>query len=181
MTTPVQNMSKERGVTLIVTLIMLVIMMLLAIAAINISTTNLKVVGNMQLQQEATNAAQSAINQVLSKGTYLSDPTTAPTSLTVGDYTVSLAPPCLKSAVTLFESDFVKPLNAEDQKCIPSSQWTWMNGVAMSDCARVTFQIAATINDPSTKVQVRIVEGASMRMDRVIADAYKNDAGKRCS
>jgi hypothetical protein len=101
--------------------------------------------------------------------------------VTVGNYTVAIAPPCLKSAVTLFESDFVKPLSTEDQKCIPSSQWTFMNGVAMSDCARATFQVVATINDPNTMVQVKIVEGVSMRMDRVIADAYKNDAGKRCS
>jgi Tfp pilus assembly protein PilX len=70
MTTPIRCRNQERGVTLIVTLIMLVVMMLLAVAAINMSTTNLKVVGNMQLQQEATSAAQAAINQVLSKGTY---------------------------------------------------------------------------------------------------------------
>lgn len=181
MTSQIQSGNKERGITLVVTLIMLVIMTLLAIAAINMSTNNLKVVGNMQLQQEATNAAQSAVNQILSKGSYLSDPTSAPTSVTVGNYTVAIVPPCLKSATTLFESDFPKPLSTEDQKCIPSSQWTWVNGVAMSDCARATFQITATVNDPSTKAQVKIVEGASMRMDRVIADAYKNDAAKRCS
>ena len=173
--------SRQKGITLVVTLIMLVIMMMLAVTAINMSTNNLKVVGNMQLQQEATNAAQSAINQILSKGSYLSDPTTAPATVTVGNYTVNIAAPCLKSAVTLFESDFAKPLSTEDQKCIPSSNWTWVSGAAMSDCARTTFQVSATVNDPSTKAQVTIVEGVSMRMDRVIADAYKYDPVKRCS
>jgi Tfp pilus assembly protein PilX len=170
----------QRGVTLVVALVMLVLMTLLALAAINISTGNLKIVGNMQYQQEATSAAQSAINQVLSKGTYLSNPSTAPTSITVnvngGNYAVTLAPPCLKSSVAIKVSE-LSLTNKEDVKCISSG--SPVND--QSDCARVTWQVAATVNDPGTKAKVELTEGVSMRMDRILADAYKTDSGKRCS
>jgi Tfp pilus assembly protein PilX len=169
----------QRGVTLIVALVMLVLMTLLALAAINLSTGNLKIVGNMQYQQEATSAAQSAINQVLSKGSYLSNPTTAPTSITVnvngGAYTVAMTPPCLLSSIAIKVSE-LSLTNREDVKCISSG--SPVN--EQSDCARVTWQVKATVNDAGTKAKVELVEGATMRMDRILADAYKSDSTKRC-
>jgi Tfp pilus assembly protein PilX len=56
----------ERGATLVVTLIMLVIMTLFAIAAVNLSGSNLKVIGNMQARTAAESAAQWAIEDTLS-------------------------------------------------------------------------------------------------------------------
>ena len=56
----------ERGATLIVTLIMLVMLTLFAIAAINLSGANLKVIGNMQARTAADSAALWAIEDTLS-------------------------------------------------------------------------------------------------------------------
>jgi Tfp pilus assembly protein PilX len=57
--------AKQRGATLLVGLIMLVLLTLLAVSAINISTVNLHITGNMQAQVEAAAAAQQAIEELI--------------------------------------------------------------------------------------------------------------------
>lgn len=57
--------SKQRGVVLVVSLIMLVMLTLIVSSAFIMSTTNLKAVGNMQSRDEAIAAANQAIEQVL--------------------------------------------------------------------------------------------------------------------
>jgi Tfp pilus assembly protein PilX len=180
----------QRGVTLVVGMIMLILMTLLALAAISISTGNLKIVGNMQYQQEATSAAQAAINQVFSKGSNLTSPATAPTSLTINvngtNYPVALSPPCLKSSLVITISE-LSVTNADDLKCLSSS--TLKNsgimgqntGGAASDCSRVTWQVTANVSGTATNANVELVEGASLRMDRILADAYKMDSSKTCN
>lgn len=56
---------RQRGVTLVVGLIFLLVISLLAVSAIRFSSMNLKIAGNAQAQAEATAAAQQAIEQVL--------------------------------------------------------------------------------------------------------------------
>ena len=64
----------QRGATLVIALIMLVLLTLFAISALNTSTTNLKVVGNMQARTEAFNAAQQAIDTVISRTAFVETP-----------------------------------------------------------------------------------------------------------
>lgn len=53
----------QRGVTLVIALIMLVLLTLLVITAYSLSTSNLRAVGNMQLRNEAIAAANVAIER----------------------------------------------------------------------------------------------------------------------
>jgi len=69
-----RRMRSQRGATLLVALIMLVLLTLFAISALNTSTTNLKVVGNMQARTEAQNAAQQAIETVISSTLFTTNP-----------------------------------------------------------------------------------------------------------
>lgn len=71
------SLSRQRGATLLISLIMLVVLTLFALTAINLSTTNLRIVGNMQRQLEATAAAQMAIEQIIGNS---SNFTAAPTT-----------------------------------------------------------------------------------------------------
>jgi hypothetical protein len=83
---------------------MLVLITLMVITAFTLSNTNLKSVGNMQVKDEATAAANVAIEQLLS-----SDFTTAPVADTIDvdinndgnvDYTVSIATPvCIRVSI----------------------------------------------------------------------------------
>jgi len=56
----------QRGATLLVTLIMLVVLTLFAVTAFNLSSVNLRIVGNFQQQRETEAAVQQALAQVLS-------------------------------------------------------------------------------------------------------------------
>lgn len=61
----------EQGATLVVTLIMLVLLTLFAISAINSGMVNLRIAGNMQVQDEARAAGQVAIEQLISDVNYI--------------------------------------------------------------------------------------------------------------
>jgi len=88
--------SKQRGSTLLVALIMLVLMTLIAISAMNATTGSVQIVGNAQFREEANAAGQQAIENVISTSTFK---TTAPAAQTVDvngdgvtDYTVAFTP-----------------------------------------------------------------------------------------
>ena len=68
---------KQRGTTLIIALIMLVLLTLFAVSSFNTANTNLKVVGNMQQRSEALNAAQGAIESVISTPLFIANPANA--------------------------------------------------------------------------------------------------------
>lgn len=81
--------SSERGSTLVISLIVLIILMLLGVAAMNTSDTQFKLAGNLQFESMALNNAETAVAKAeaeLGNGvTYLDgrlttarDPTTAP-------------------------------------------------------------------------------------------------------
>jgi Tfp pilus assembly protein PilX len=57
---------RQKGATLVVVLVMLAVLTLFAVAVINLSNLNAKVVGNMQQRKNAEIVAQGAIEQVLS-------------------------------------------------------------------------------------------------------------------
>jgi len=63
----------QRGATLLISLIMLVILTLFAVSAINLSSVNLKIVGNMQAQKEMEAAGDEAIQQVIGDIAFFND------------------------------------------------------------------------------------------------------------
>jgi Tfp pilus assembly protein PilX len=71
----------QRGATLLVTLIMLIVLTLFAVTAFNLSSVNLKIVGNFQQQKETDAVVQQALAQVLSSVTMWEAP--AATSLCI--------------------------------------------------------------------------------------------------
>jgi type II secretory pathway pseudopilin PulG len=95
--------NRQRGATLIVGLIMLAVITLLVTSAFTLSGTNLKAVGNMQFRDEATAAANVAIERVLSG--FISAPPTAQTVQVdlnndgTNDYSVAISPSCITSSI----------------------------------------------------------------------------------
>ena len=59
------NRPRERGVVLIVSLIMLILITLFAVAAIRSSTTELQIAGNEQIRKQLSAATQAAIEERL--------------------------------------------------------------------------------------------------------------------
>jgi len=64
----------QRGATLVIGLIMLVLITLMMTSAFMLSSGNLRAVGNMQFRSEAMAAANLAIEQVLGTEFFRSDP-----------------------------------------------------------------------------------------------------------
>jgi hypothetical protein len=98
----------QRGATLIVGLIMLVLLTLVVTSAFMLSSGNLKSVGNMQFRDEAIAAANVAIEQIIS-----SDFTTLPVGSAIpvdidqdgtDDYTVTIMTPVCVQAVPISTS-----------------------------------------------------------------------------
>ena len=58
--------TRQTGISLVVGLVMLIMLTLMVISAINSGTTNLRISGNMQVQDEARSAAQQAIEAFVS-------------------------------------------------------------------------------------------------------------------
>lgn len=86
----------QRGMTLIVSLIMLVILTMFALSTMNLSNSNLKVVGNQQAQRAVEAAAQQALEQVVSGSNIFKTPVGQ--SLVINGFTVAVtAPVCLRS------------------------------------------------------------------------------------
>lgn len=94
----------QRGATLVVGLIMLVLITLMVTTAFTLSTTNLKSVGNMQFRNEAISAGNVAIEKVI--GSPFAAAPTAEEILVdinndgVTDYRVTIAKPvCVRASV----------------------------------------------------------------------------------
>jgi Tfp pilus assembly protein PilX len=66
--------ASQRGATLLVVLIMLVVLTLFVVSAINISSVNMRIVGNMQHRTAAEALAQTAIEHTLNDATYFYTP-----------------------------------------------------------------------------------------------------------
>ena len=66
--------NRQQGATLLVTLVMLIMLTLFAISAMNTSTDNMKMVGNMQERAEAFDAAQAAVELAISTPQFISFP-----------------------------------------------------------------------------------------------------------
>jgi hypothetical protein len=104
-----RQLRPERGAALVVGMIMLVLITLMLITALNLGITNFRAVGNMQFRDEATAAANQAIEQVIS-----SPFTAAPAAETVNvdidddgnpDYVVEIAVPECILASQAFSAD----------------------------------------------------------------------------
>jgi Tfp pilus assembly protein PilX len=80
---------RERGATLLVTLVMLIIITLFAVSAFNTASVNIKTVGNMQARQEALAAATRTIEETISHTDFTITPTNAiPNPCSVGPNTL---------------------------------------------------------------------------------------------
>ena len=136
------NVNKQQGATLFVALLLLLMMTLFAISSINMSTVNLKIVGNMQATKSLDAEAEAAIEQVISDSTKFTSPSsTTVTSSTYGNFTVS-APVCIDSKTATGYS-------AVNTNIIPEDN---------------TWEIISSLSDSLTGATTTIHAGVQLRM-----------------
>lgn len=164
--------NKQRGATLITALVMLVVLTLLVISAINSSSSNLRIAGNMQMQEEVIAAAQQASEQVLSSN-FTKNPASAVIAVDINndgsvDYTANVdMPVCTGSAPLRNDSPNLPP------QCISSStaQNTgimFTSGAAAtlsSWCAAQQWDVRTSVSDNTTGANVTLHQGVSLNVD----------------
>lgn len=172
---------RQRGTTLIVALIMLVLLTLFAVSSLNTANTNVRVVGNMQAKAEAMNVAQETIEKTLSTPQFITSPANAvpdpcgtPNTRCVdinGDgtpeFTITLTPqPACVTVTPILNSD-LNFSNSEDLGCAAGQQQQF--GVAgavtgNSLCSTTAWEIRAQAVDSSTGATAAITQGIGIRI-----------------
>lgn len=172
----------QSGVTLVVGLIMLVLMTLLAMSAMRLANTNLKVVGNEQFQNEAQAAAAYALDTLANQPTFAADnATTVTVNVGQADYAVAVTKPACKRYRTIPKSELVTinagipSINANDVPCFTgssSSPLTISGGTVdttgASLCAGTLWEVQATVSPATTGTDTGVssvtTEGIEQRM-----------------
>jgi len=168
---------RQRGIVLILSLIMLVVLTLLAVSAIRLSTVNLRTVANAQSRSEAMSTAQRTIDLILSSNFTDNVAGTAQT-LTVAEggknYSVVVARPCLVRTVPV-QNVSLDISKADDKKCLD----TLSN--PFSACADTVWQIQATSTSGWFGASISLTQGTGIRMDNGAVTVYANDSAYRCT
>ena len=151
-------LNKQRGSTLLVALVMLMLLTLIAFAAMNASTTSIQVVGNAQFREEANAAAQQAIEGVISNN-FTVNPASSVVTVNVGgtNYVAAVAVPKCISSMPI-SNDELDTSNPEDMKCSHGND-------SPPRCNKQMWEVNATVNDSDTGASTNVHQGVSMRVD----------------
>ncbi|SHL72923.1 PilX N-terminal domain-containing pilus assembly protein [Rhodanobacter sp. OK091] len=170
--------ASQRGFTLVMTLIFLIIFMLFAISMVSSSMINTKVAANQQYRLEAGTVAQQGIEQVMSQP-FIRVPITTTTFVKVdvngdgkADFTAQVAPPvCLDSKVipnaVLPKGDVCRtPNNPNGNLILPGpASSTSPTPAAPSMCSATQWDIQSAVTDPNnTAVAVTVHQGAAVQV-----------------
>lgn len=171
---------QQRGVTLVVTLIFLVLISLFAATAFKNSTVNLRIVGNMQSQQEAIAVAQQALEQTISSTYFTTNPANVaatPVSVDVDgdgtdDYTATLNPQPHCYRTKAIKSTELNPTLLADLACMKSGA-VQQGGLDTPDaaadagnsmCANSEWNIGAQVVDVRSGTKVVMNQGVAVRV-----------------
>lgn len=184
------TLHRQRGITLITALIMLVLLTLLALTTFNLGKSNLQIVSNMQQRDEATAAAHEVIEETISNTRFfvtpdniLANPCGAANTRCVdtnGDGTADVkvaikpAPKCVKAPIIKNTAlDLSVP---EDAKCsMGSAQAFGVTGAVdgSSACADSVWEVSAEATDLQSDAKVTVTQGVAVRV-------AKDDVANNC-
>ena len=162
------SLQRQRGMTLLVALIILVMITLLAVSAYRVSNTNLRLVGSMQGRQEGVSAAQAVIEQVLSSIQFTRTPAGVAAQYwgidingdAKDDFDVKLspAPKCLRTAPVVLGAKIAPA----DLPCVGSAV---LGKAHISGyCSDTIWEITATTKDNLTGANTTVRQGVGVRV-----------------
>lgn len=164
---------KQRGSTLLVALVMLMLLTMIAISAMNATSTNIQVVGNAQFREEANTAAQQGIEQIISSNfTTLPAASTVAVTFGAASYTAQVATPTCTSSIGVTNGE-LNPLDPNDAPCYGSGSATNTGIVgasgtpaatAQSWCYRQNWDIRSTVTDSNTGANTAVRQGVFIRV-----------------
>lgn len=166
--------SRQSGITLVMSLIMLMVLTLLVVSAVRFGNINLKISGNAQTETEATAATQVGIEQTLKQVVAAPDINLLPAqSLAVStggaSYAVNVAKPDCVLTRNLPNPE-LDASNAGDRLCYGATDTDKLfdsHGKQMdapSACKSQQWDVAATTSDTTSGAQVSMLQGVSLRV-----------------
>lgn len=170
----------QRGITLVTTLIFLVLISLFAVTTFNMSSSNFRIVGNMEVRQESLSAAQLAVEQTLSSNQFAVNPdgvAASPVNVDIDgdgtvDYAAQMTPKPRCQRARYIKNAELNPAIPADLTCLSSAlnpstglDSTEANAKAgNSACTDTQWNIRAEVSDPRTSAKVALNQGASIRV-----------------
>ncbi len=140
----------QRGITLMVVLVMLVVLTLFGIAGINVSTSNLQVVGNMQARKANEAVAYQLVETALSSITYFNAPTSAVTFTCPTGYDCT-TPPAGET------------INAS-RKCLFAAPATGYSAVQPIVPEDTNWEVRVSVTDTVGGATTAMTQGVKVRM-----------------
>ncbi|WP_338016825.1 pilus assembly PilX family protein [Noviherbaspirillum sedimenti] len=166
----------QSGAVLVVSLIMLVVLTILVISAVMSSNTNLRITGNMQVKDEASSAAQQAIEQVIDINNPVDFTTIVTPSQTINidtglaTYAVVVEKPSCLNTTPVFSNDPGLDITKEDDKlCIGENDPLDLFDSEGKPVAKLTkcndqqWNVRASVTDTSTGAAVTHQQGVAKR------------------
>ena len=168
---------RQRGATLVIGMIMLVLLTLFVIAAVNMSTINLRVMGNTQARNESIAAAQQASEQIVTtdfpKNPQASTITVDTTGDGTSDYSVAIDVPACLNSIPIKVTELNPTDIVNDGPCFGSIAGTTpgivgSGGVGIggnSYCSNTQWDVKATVTDQTgSNSQMIVHQGIARRV-----------------
>ena len=131
---------RQRGAVLLVSLVMLMIITLFVVSSANMSSGELRIVGNFQGKMQISQSVQQAIEQVLSNVSNFNTPVAQ--NITVNGITVAVsAPQCVGTATAV--------------------GYTAVNNITLYD---TNWMVSATATEARTGASATINQGVRIRL-----------------
>jgi len=178
---------RQRGITLILSLVMLVLLLTSALTVFNLGKGNMQMVGNAQQRSQVQNAAQMVIDTVISSTGFIANPAAVldegncPAALnapanstcvdlygdgkTVINVALSPTPQCVQAkSVAQASLDVTR---TEDLGCLVGiAQNFGIAGVSASDslCADSLWEINASASEATSNAKAVLTQGVRLRV-----------------
>jgi len=152
------DIRNQQGATLLVTLIMLVVLTLFAVTGFNLTSVNLKIVGNFQQQKDVESVVQDALERVLSTVSLFATP--APTCLPSGSAPLPTA--CVSDCTSCTANTDVLIERPQCNYSTAATGYTKKLGELTPEDTH--WQVRASYTDPLTKASAAVVQGVAVRM-----------------
>jgi hypothetical protein len=182
---PQRRRHHERGITLIVAMVMLLALSMLAVMAYNSSTANMRIVGNTQARGEVFAAAQAAVEKTISSPLFTQQAAAvamAPVPVDIdgdgaNDFDARLTPQPACYRVRPVKVNELDPGSPQDLNCLGSgaaqNSGIEIEGAAPptgdSLCADSEWNVRAEVTDTSSNAHVAVNQGVGIRS--LITDA----------
>lgn len=162
------TLRRQKGATLLIGLIMLVLLTLMAITSFNLGKSNLQIVGNMQFRNETVRAAEEAVEAAISKPDSVTIASTTTVDVNADgtpDVSVTVTPTLLQAHV---KKNSALDLSDPGQVgcTLGQAQAFGVVGAATGNslCASTLYDLRVVAREAATNTTVELHQGVSVQV-----------------